>query len=171
MSLVGFVSDRYPLIQREAEVKSPIAIAAVLIGAALLISFIAGYSLALTQAEQAGSPELGPIDAVPSEDLPGEDVPGMQRYPGAVRVKYESHLLGDERVSEAGYLAHGGVSDAEEFYEPRLDENGWALQGSDLDAGERVLRARRGEAELLVELDQEDELVEIEMELSETLPT
>ena len=93
----------------------------------------------------------------------------MRRYPGAVRVKYESHLLGDERVSEAGFLAEGGVDGAQEFYEARLDENGWALQGSDFDAGERVLRARRGEAELLVELEQEDELVEIEMELSEAL--
>jgi hypothetical protein len=48
---------------------------------------------------------------VPSEDLPGEDISGIQRYPGAVRVKYESHLLGNERVSEVG--------DAQEFYEPR----------------------------------------------------
>jgi hypothetical protein len=119
-------------------------------GATVLISFVAGYVLALTQAEQVGSPELGPIDRLPSEDLPGEDVSGMQRYPGAVRVKYESHLLGDERVSEVGYLAQGRGGEAEEFYEPRLDENGWAFQGADLDAGERVLRARRGEAELLV---------------------
>ncbi len=52
-----------------------------------------------------GSPELGRIEAVPSEDLPGEDIPGLQRYPGAVRVKYDSHLLGNERVSEVGYLA------------------------------------------------------------------
>jgi hypothetical protein len=83
---------------------------------------------------------------VPSEDLPGEDISGIQRYPDAVRVKYESHLLGDERVTEVGYLAEGEVGDAEEFYEPRLDEDGWALQGSDFDAGERVLRARRGES-------------------------
>lgn len=99
MPLVGLASDRYLPTLWEAEVKSPLAFAAVLIGAALLISFVAGYSLALTQAEQVGSPELGPIDTVPSEDLTGQDVPGMQRYPGAVRVKYESRLLGDERVS------------------------------------------------------------------------
>lgn len=48
---------------------------------------------------------------MPSKDLSGQDVPGIQRYPGAVRVKYESHLLGNERVSEVG--------DAQEFYEPR----------------------------------------------------
>jgi hypothetical protein len=138
-------------------------------GAALLIIFVAGFSLGFSRTDRVGSPELESIDAVPSEDLPGEDVPGMRRYPGAVRVKYESHLLGDERVSEAGFLAEGGVDDAQEFYEARLDENGWALQGSDFDAGERVLRASRGEAELLVELEQEDELVEIEMELSEAL--
>lgn len=107
---------------------------------------------------------------MPSEDLPGEDLPGMQRYPGAVRVKYESHLLGDERVTEAGYLAQGEVGAAAEFYEPKLDENGWVFQGSDFDAGERVLLARRGEAELLVELEQQSELVEIEIEISETLP-
>ena len=39
----------------------------------------------------------------------------MQRYPGAVRVKYGSHLLGEKRVSEAGYLAEGEVGDAQEF--------------------------------------------------------
>ena len=149
--------------------KSPLAIAAILMGAALLISFVSGFSLGLTRTGQAGSPELEPIDTVPPEDLPGEDVPGVQRYPGSVRVKYESHLLGDERVSEAGYLAESGVDHAQEFYEARLDENGWALQGSDFDAGERVLRARRVGAELLVELEQEDEVVEIEIELSKTL--
>jgi hypothetical protein len=106
---------------------------------------------------------------VPSEDLSWEDISGIQRYPGAVRVRYESHLLGDERVTEVGYLAESEVGDAEEFYESRLDEDGWALQGSDYDAGERVLRARRGEAELLVELEQAGELVEIEIEIPETL--
>ena len=106
---------------------------------------------------------------MPSEDLSWEDISGIQRYPSAVRVRYESHLLGDERVTEVGYLAEGEVGDAEEFYESRLDEDGGALQGSDYDAGERVLRARRGEAELLVELEQAEELVEIEIEISETL--
>jgi hypothetical protein len=98
-----------------SRIKSPLAIAAVLIGAALLISFVAGYSFALTRDEQSGTPEMGPIEAVPSENLPGQDVPGMQRYPGAVRVKYGSHLLGEKRVSEAGYLAEGEVGDAQEF--------------------------------------------------------
>ena len=55
---------------------------------------------------------MGPIEAVPSENLPGQDVPGMQRYPGAVRVKYGSHLLGEKRVSEAGYLS-GYLSEGE----------------------------------------------------------
>ncbi len=59
--------------------------------ATLIITFVAGFSLGLNQADQVGSPELGRIEAVPSEDLPGEDVPGMRRYPGAVSVKYESH--------------------------------------------------------------------------------
>jgi hypothetical protein len=36
-----------------------------------------------------------------------------------VRLKYESHLLGNERVSEVVYLPEGGVGDAQEFYEPR----------------------------------------------------
>jgi hypothetical protein len=151
-------------------VKSPLAIAAVLMGAALLISFASGFSLGLTRTGQTGSPELEPIDAVPSEDLPGEDVPGMQRYPDAVKVKYESHLLGDERVSEVGYLAGGRVFEAGRFYEQRLGEKGWRFEGSDFDGGELALRARRGAEELVVELEQQDEMVEIEMELSETLP-
>ncbi len=53
--------------------------------------------------------------------------------------------------------------------ERRLDENGWSLEGSDFDAGELALRARRGEIEMVVELGQEDELVEIKMELPEPL--
>ena len=56
---------------------------------------------------------------MPSKDLPGQDVPGIQRYPGAARVQYERYLLGNERVSEPGYLAEDRVGDAQEFYEPR----------------------------------------------------
>ena len=112
--------------------------------ATLLITFVSGFSLGLNRAEQVGSPELGPIDAVPSKDLPGEDVPGMRRYPGAVRVKYESHLLGDVRVSEAGYLAEGRVFEAGRFYTQRLSESGWSFKGDDFDEGELALRARRG---------------------------
>ena len=110
--MVDSASDRYPPTLWEAKVKAPLAIAAVLIGAALLISFVAGYSFALTRDEQSGTLEMGPIEAVPSENLPGQDVPGMQRYPGAVRVKYGSHLLGEKRVSEAGYLS-GYLSEGE----------------------------------------------------------
>ena len=137
--------------------------------ATLLITFVSGFSLGLNRAEQVGSPELGPIDAVPSKDLPGEDVPGMRRYPGAVRVKYESHLLGDVQVTEAGYLAEGRVIEAGRFYTQRLSESGWSFKGDDFDEGELALRARRGEEEVLVELEQRGELVEIEMELSEPL--
>ena len=54
-----------------------------------------------------------------SKDLSGQDAPGILRSPGAVRVKYESHLPGNERVSEVGYLAEDGIGDAQEFYEPR----------------------------------------------------
>jgi hypothetical protein len=141
--------------------------------AALLITFVAGFSLGQSRTEQVGSPELGPIDAVPSEDLPGEDVPGMQRYPAAVRVKYESHLLGGKRVSEVGYLAEGRVFDASRFYRQRLGEKGWSLEGQDFDGGELVLRARRGEEEVLVELEQQGELVEIDRDgaLRDSLPT
>ena len=56
---------------------------------------------------------------MPSEDLPGQDVPSIQRYLGAARVQYERHLLGNERVSEAGYLTEDRVGDAQEFYESR----------------------------------------------------
>jgi hypothetical protein len=84
-------------------------------------------------------------------------------------VKYESHLLGSARVWEVGYLVEGRVHEAGGFYRGRLDENGWSFEGSDFDAGELALRARRGEVEMLVELGQADELVEIEMELSEPL--
>jgi hypothetical protein len=167
--LIGSMEYRYPLALREAQVKAPLAIAAGLFVVALLISFVAGFSLGLNRAEQVGSPELGRIDAVPSEDLPGEDIPGMKRYPGAVRVKYESHLLGEKRVSEVGYLTEGRVFDASRFYRQRLGEKGWSFEGQDFDGGELVLRARRGEEEVLVELEQKGELVEIEAELSEPI--
>jgi hypothetical protein len=143
----------------------------VIIAAALLISFVAGLSLGLDRAGPGGPPEIPPVEAVPAQDIPGEDVPGLPRYPGAVRVKYESHLLGDVHVLEVGYLVEGRVHEAGSFYRRRLDENGWSFEGSDFDAGELALRARRGEVEMLVELGQADELVEIEMELSEPLPS
>jgi hypothetical protein len=167
--LVGFAADRHPPPPRETEVRTQLAIAAVLIGATLLIIFVAGYSLGSNRSEQPGSLELGPIEELPSEDVPGEEVAGLRRYPGAVRVKYESHLLGDRRVSEAGYLAEGSAFEVDRFYGQRLVEEGWSLEGEDFDAGEVVLRARRGEEELLVELEQRDELVEIELELHEPL--
>jgi hypothetical protein len=166
--LVGFASGWHPPLQ-ETEVRTPLAIAAVLFGVALLIVFVTGYSLGLNRAEQVGSPELGPIEALPSEDVSGEEVAGLRRYPGAVRVKYESHLLGDQRVSEAGYLVEGSDLDVKLYYERELSEDGWSLEGEDFDEGELVLRARRGEEELLVELEQRDELVEIELELHEPL--
>ncbi len=139
--------------------KTQLAISAVTIAAALLVSFVAGLSLGFDRAGPGRPPETPPV----------EDVPGLPRYPDAVRVKYESHLLGDARVWEVGYLVEGRVREAESFYRQRLDENGWSFEGSDFDAGELDLRARRGEVEMVIELEQADELVEIEMEHSEPL--
>jgi hypothetical protein len=168
--LVGFAADRHPPPPRETEVRTQLAIAAVLIGATLLIIFVAGYSLGSNRSEQPGSLELGPIEELPSEDVPGEEVAGLRRYPGAVRVKYESHLLGDQQVSEAGYLVEKGSEfEVGRYYGQRLAEEGWSLEGEDFDAGELVLGARRSEEELLVELEDRGELVEIEMELHESL--
>ncbi|MDQ3318126.1 MAG: hypothetical protein M3522_12455 [Actinomycetota bacterium] len=148
-----------------------LAVPLAVIVAAVLISFVAGFALGSNREDRAGSPELGPIDVVPTKDLPGEDVPGLGRYPGAVRVEYESHLLGDARVTEVGYLARGDSSEAGDFYERRLEEDGWSFEGSDFDAGELALRARRGGGVLVIELEQQDEMVEIEMEFSEPPPS
>lgn len=143
------------------------AITAVVVVATLLISFLAGFFFRETTYET--SPEIPPIDALPAEDAPGEDVVGLPRYPGAVRVEYESHTLGDTRVREVGYLTEDRLGDAEDFYRRELDENGWSLQGSDTNGGELGLLASRNGVEMVVELEQEGELVEIEMELSEPL--
>jgi hypothetical protein len=149
--------------------QTQLVIAAIITVPALVISFLAGLSLGLPGLPPELPPEIPPMDAVPADDLPGADVPGLPRYPGAVRVKYESHLLGDARVREVGYVAEGSVHEAESFYRQRLDENGWSFEGADLDRGELDLRARRGEVEMLVEIEQADELIEIEMELTEPL--
>lgn len=113
--------------------KTAIAIATVLFAGALVISFVVGVSLGTSQAEGAGSPEVESVEMVPTEDLPGEDVPSVRRYPGAVRVEYESHLLAGVRIAEVGYLAEGRLSEASSFYKQKLDENG----------GLRRRRARR----------------------------
>jgi hypothetical protein len=107
------------------------------------------------------------IDEVPSVDVPGEEVAGLRRYPGAVRVKYESHLLGNARLSEAGYLAEGSAFAAGRFYRQRLGEPGRSYEGQDFDAGELALRAQRDNEELVVALEDQGELVEVEVELSE----
>jgi hypothetical protein len=146
-------------------VQTQLMIAAIITAPAVVISFFAGLSFGLPHIP----PEIPPVDAVPVDDLPGEDVPGLPRYPGAVRVRYESHLLGDTRVWEVGYFAQGRVHEAESFYRERLDENGWSFEGSDFYAGELDLRARRGEVAMVVEIGQVDELVEIEMELFEPI--
>jgi hypothetical protein len=84
-----------------------------------------------------------------------------------VRVKYESHLLGNARVSEVAYIAEGSAFAARRFYRQRLDETGWSLEGQGLDGGELALRAQSDNEELVVELEDQGELVEIEIELSE----
>jgi hypothetical protein len=144
-------------------IQTQLVLAAIIAVPAVVISFLAGLSLGLPGIP----PEIPSMDAVPVDDVPGEDVPGLPRYSGAVRVKYENHLLGDAQVWEVGYLAEGRVHEAGSFYRQRLDENGWTLEGSDFDAGELDLRARRGNVEVLIEIGQAGELVEIEMEVYE----
>jgi hypothetical protein len=144
-------------------VQTQLLIAAMIAVPAVVISFLAGLSLGLPGIP----PEIPSVDAVPVDDVPGEDVPGLPRYPGAVRVKYEDHLLGEARVREVGYFAEGRIHEAGSFYRQRLDENGWTLEGSDFDAGELDLRAHRGSVVVLIEIGQVGELIEIELEVHE----
>ena len=145
-------------------VKTQILIAAIVTAPAVAISFLAGLSLGLPGLPPELPPEIPPMDAVPADDLPGADVPGLPRYPGAVRVKYENHVLGDTRVWEVGYFAEGRVREVQSFYRQRLDESGWTFEGSHFYAGELALRARRGKVEMVVEVGQQGKMVEIEME-------
>lgn len=145
--------------------KTQLVITAVVLGAALLISFVAGF-LFREAGSYGGSPEVSSVESVPEEDVPGEDVAGLPRYPGSVRVKYESHDLGDARVREVGYVTEGRLGEVEDFYERRLGENGWSLRGSDFDGGEVGMRAGRDGAEALVEIEREGGLVGIDVEVS-----
>jgi hypothetical protein len=144
-------------------VRTQLVIAAIITAPAVVIGFLAGLSLGLPGIP----PEIPPVDATPVSDLPGEDAPGLPRYPGAARVKYENHVLGDARVWEVGYFAEGTFREAGSFYRQKLDENGWTLEGSDFDAGELDLRAHRGDVVMLIEIGQQGEMVEIEMEIYE----
>jgi hypothetical protein len=137
-------------------VRTQLVIAAIITVPALVISFLAGLSLGLPEIP----PEIPPMDAVPADDLPGADVPGLPRYPGAVRVKYENHLLGDARVWEVGYFAENRVNEVGSFYKQRLNESGWIFEGSHFYAGELALRARRGDLEMLIEIGDQGEKVE-----------
>jgi hypothetical protein len=144
-------------------VQTQLVLAAIITVPALVISFLAGLSLGLPGVP----PEIPPVDAVPVDDVPGEDVPGLPRYPGAVRVKYENHQLGDARVWEVGYFAEGRIQEAGSFYRQKLDENGWVFEGSDFSAGELDLRAHRGNVAAVVEIEQEGALVEIDIDVHE----
>jgi hypothetical protein len=144
-------------------VQTQLVIAAIITVPALVISFLAGLALGLPGLP----PEIPPVDAVPVDDVPGEDVPGVPRYPGAVRVRYENHLLEDVRVWEVDYLAEGRLHETGSFYRQRLDENGWVLEGTNFDAGELDMRAHRGNVAAVVEIEQEGELVQIDIDVYE----
>lgn len=141
-------------------IRTQLVIAAIITVPAVVIGFLAGLSLGLPGLP----PEIPPVDAVPVADAPGKDVTGLPRYPGAARVKYENHLLGDARIWEVGYYAEDRVGKVGNFYRKRLHEGGWAFEGSHFYAGELALRARRDEVEILIEIGQQGEMVEIEME-------
>jgi hypothetical protein len=144
-------------------VQTQLVIAAIITVPILIISFLAGLSLGLPGIP----PEIPPVDVAPVDDVPGEDVPGLPRYPGAVRERYENHLLDKARVWEVGYFAEGRIHEVGSFYRQRLDEHGWVLEGSDFDAGELDLRAHRGNVAVVVEIEQEGELVEIDIDVYE----
>jgi hypothetical protein len=148
-------------------VRTQLVIAAIITVPAVVVGFLAGLSLGLPGIP----PEIPPVDAVPVAEVPGKDVPGLPRYPGAARVKYEYHPLGDARVWEVGYFVEDRVSEVGSFYKKRLHEHGWTFEGSHFYAGELALRARRDDIEMLIEIGQQGEMVEIEMEVYEPRPS
>ena len=148
-------------------VRTQLVTIAIITVPAVVAAFLVGLSLGLPRVP----PEIPPVDAVPVEARPGRDAPALARYPGAVRVKYENHVLGhvlgETRRWEVGYFAESRVEEAKAFYRKRLQEDGWVLGGTHFDAGELDLQARRGDVQMLVEIGQVGELVEIEMEIIE----
>lgn len=147
------------------------------VGGALLFlgGFFAGrYSLQerLAVAEEAlyatPAPVVLPGEAeLPRQDVTGADIEGLPRFPGSVRVEYESVIVGDLLETEVEYVVAAKLDEVHDFYRSVFDEEGWTVADLGIYQGEWTFFVVSREREAIVELEARQSLVEVEIELSE----
>lgn len=161
----------------------------VLIGLVVLATFAVFFLVGLVAAESGLLPgfsrvprfaeesqDLNGEQTLPRRDVPGRDMPGIERYPGAVRIKYERYDLGGTEVIEVGYVTGSRSEEVSTFYGEVMQSNGWRYVGSDTEPGDELgLLVTKGEGQdqrrIFVEIAPLGEFVSIELEETVASPT
>ena len=183
----GFSSDPHGILIRARQIGTvhtlslPRATLALLIVAVLLAGVFIGSVLPTLRAEQASatpSPTVAATEPVESQagELPGADVPGedlerLPRYPGSVRSEYEASRDDDIGLTALEFLADATVDDVRTFYQGVIVEHGWQRADIAYSGGEWTYVLVDGDIEALVEIEETGGLVEIDLVVSEPLPS
>lgn len=145
-------------------------LAAVLIGGMVIGSAVTGWpSRAMPQPSAPAPPDHPQPARLPTRDVPGEDLARLPRYPDSVRTGHSGGLDDLHRLIEVRYLADAELDDIRAFYRRVIADHGWQRADLDLAGGEWVYILVDGATEAVIVMRQAGELVEIELELSETV--
>lgn len=109
--------------------------------------------------------------AAPEFDVPGEDIPGLPRFPGMTRVEYRQVILGELLETEVEYVMEGTLEPIHDFYRQVFEDEGWSVGDLHIFQGEWTFFVIQDDREALVELESRGPLVEVEIELTEPVPT
>lgn len=114
---------------------------------------------------------LEPAVRIPSEDVPGRDISGLPRYPGSVRVEYESGKHDRLKVVRARYLTRDGLDAVRGFYRGVFRAEEWKVANVEFSQDRWTFLAIHDEREanVLIEPHGRD-ATRVDIELTEPLP-
>lgn len=101
-------------------------------------------TVVILAAEAREQPSVGKPE-IPTKDIDGEDITDVPRYPGSVRIWYES-LFQDISIE---YLTSENVSTVADFYTTQLPANGWRLKGMTTEEQKTEITATKTKRGLL----------------------
>jgi hypothetical protein len=153
-------------------------------GMALLLVAVLAFGVVLGSAiaafglgGEAPTPTTTPTpfpSSVANADLPHADAEGhelarLPRYPGSVRTEYEISIDDRYRLTAVEYLADAGIEEVRAFYQRVMDQHGWEVADITYAAGEWTYVLVDGRTEALVELEQWNGLIEVDLQISESI--